>query len=41
MTKQLNNLRTDVEKGNTQSVLDGGIDEFIEAALSKKIGLEI
>ena len=34
-------LRTDVEKGNTQSVLDGGIDEFIEAALSKKIGLKI
>ena len=33
-------LRTDVEKGNTQSVLDGGIDEFIEAALSKKIGLK-
>ena len=33
-------LRTDVENGNTQSVLDGCIDEFIEAALSKKIGLE-
>ena len=34
-------LRTDVEKGNTQSVLDGDIDEFIEAALSKKVGLKI
>ena len=31
-------LRTDVEKGNTQSVLDGSIDDFIQAALSKKIG---
>ena len=30
-------LRTNVEKGNTQSVLDGGIDLFIEAALSKKV----
>ena len=33
-------LRTNVEKGNTQSVLDGGIDLFIEAALTKKIGLK-
>tara|TARA_B100000530_G_C15722484_1_gene394463 strand:- start:31 stop:693 length:663 start_codon:yes stop_codon:yes gene_type:complete len=33
-------LRTDVEKGNTQSVLDGSIDDFIQAALSKKIGLK-
>tara|TARA_B100000886_G_scaffold102094_1_gene67820 strand:+ start:82 stop:1185 length:1104 start_codon:yes stop_codon:yes gene_type:complete len=33
-------LRTNVEKGNTQSVLDGGIDLFIEAALSKKISLK-
>ena len=33
-------LRTNVEKGNTQSVLDGEIDLFIEAALSKKIGLK-
>ena len=33
-------LRTNVERGNTQSVLDGGIDLFIEAALSKKISLK-
>ena len=33
-------LRTNVEKGNTQSVLDGDIDFFIEAALSKKISLK-
>ena len=33
-------LRTNVEKGNTQSVLDGGIDLFIEAALSKKVSLK-
>ena len=33
-------LRTNVEKGNTQSVLDGEIDLFIEAALTKKIGLK-
>ena len=30
----------DVEKGNTQAVLDGSIDDFIQAALSKKIGLK-
>ena len=33
-------LRTNVEKGNTQSVLDGEIDLFIEAALTKKVGLK-
>ena len=33
-------LRTNVEKGNTQSVLDGGIDLFIEAALTKKVNLK-
>jgi peptide chain release factor 2 len=27
-------LRTGVEKGNAQGVLDGGIDEFLEAALA-------
>ena len=32
-------LRTNVEKGNAQSVLDGDIDVFIEAALTKKVGL--
>jgi len=29
--------RTEHETGNTQRVLDGGIDEFIEAALLKKV----
>ena len=33
-------LRTNVEKGNAQSVLDGDIDLFIEAALTKKVGLD-
>ena len=30
-------LRTDVEDTNPQNVLDGGIDSFLGAALSKKI----
>jgi len=30
--------RTGVEKGNTQAVLDGAIDEFLEAALAGKVG---
>ena len=30
-------LRTNVEKGNVQAVLDGDIDEFLEAALAAKI----
>ena len=28
--------RTDVETGNIQAVLDGGIDEFIEAYLRNR-----
>ncbi len=31
-------LRTDVETGNTQAVLDGDIDLFIEAALAHRLG---
>ncbi|MCB1745747.1 MAG: peptide chain release factor 2 [Gammaproteobacteria bacterium] len=34
---RIKDLRTDVETGNTQAVLDGGIDMFIEASL--KMGL--
>lgn len=30
--------RTSVEKGNTQAVLDGDIDDFLEASLAHKIG---
>ena len=32
---RIKDLRTDVETGNTQAVLDGGIDPFIEASLKK------
>jgi peptide chain release factor 2 len=31
--------RTDYEKGNTQAVLDGDLDEFIEAYLRSKVGV--
>ncbi len=30
--------RTSVEKGNTQAILDGDIDDFLEASLAHKIG---
>jgi peptide chain release factor 2 len=30
---RIKDLRTNVETSNTQAVLDGGIDEFIEASL--------
>jgi peptide chain release factor 2 len=33
-------LRTNVELGNTQSVLDGNIDMFIESALALKVGMK-
>ena len=36
--QMVKDLRTNVEVGNTQSVLDGNIDIFIEAALSLKVG---
>jgi peptide chain release factor 2 len=34
---RIKDLRTGVETGNTQAVLDGALDEFIEASL--KMGL--
>jgi peptide chain release factor 2 len=33
--KMVKDLRTDVETGNPETVLDGEIDEFIEAELQK------
>jgi peptide chain release factor 2 len=32
---RINDLRTGVETGNTQAVLDGGLDDFIEASLKQ------
>jgi peptide chain release factor 2 len=34
---RIKDLRTNVEIGNTQSVLDGGLDEFIEASLKQGV----
>jgi peptide chain release factor 2 len=31
-------LRTSVEKGNPDAVLDGEIDEFMAAALAQRVG---
>jgi peptide chain release factor 2 len=36
--QMVKDLRTDVEKGNAQGVLDGDIDAFLEAALAQGIG---
>jgi len=32
---RIKDLRTGVETGNTQAVLDGGLDSFIEASLKQ------
>jgi peptide chain release factor 2 len=32
---RIKDLRTNVETGNTQAVLDGGLDDFIEASLKQ------
>jgi peptide chain release factor 2 len=32
---RIKDLRTGVEQGNTQAVLDGELDEFIEASLKQ------
>ena len=34
---RIKDLRTNVEIGNTQAVLDGNLDEFIEAALKQGV----
>ncbi len=36
--QMVKDVRTGVEKGNAQGVLDGDIDEFLEAALAAKLG---
>ena len=38
--QMVKDLRTNVEVGNVQSVLDGEIDAFIEAALALKVGMK-
>ena len=38
--QMVKDLRTNVEVGNTQSVLDGDIDIFIESALALKVGMK-
>ena len=38
--QMVKDLRTNVEIGNTQSVLDGDIDTFIESALALKVGMK-
>ena len=35
--QMVKDLRTSVEKGNAQGVLDGDIDAFLEAALAAKV----
>jgi peptide chain release factor 2 len=34
---RIKDLRTNIESGNTQAVLDGGLDDFIEASLKQGI----
>ena len=38
--QMVKDLRTNVEVGNTQAVLDGDIDIFIESALALKVGMK-
>ena len=38
--QMVKDLRTNIEVGNTQSVLDGDIDIFIESALALKVGIK-
>ncbi len=35
--QMVKDLRTGVETGNAQAVLDGGLDQFMEAALAQRI----
>jgi peptide chain release factor 2 len=36
--QMVKDLRTGVEKGNAQAVLDGDLDDFLEASLAQRIG---
>ena len=36
--QMVKDLRTNVEKGNAQGVLDGDLDDFIEASLAGRVG---
>lgn len=38
--QMIKDLRTGVESSNTQAVLDGDIDQFLEAALAHQLGVE-
>ena len=38
--QMVKDLRTNFETGNTQAVLDGDLDNFIENALSQKVGMK-
>ena len=33
-------VRTDVEEGNANGVLDGDLDEFVEASLAARVGAQ-
>jgi peptide chain release factor 2 len=39
--QMVKDLRTNVEKGNAQGVLDGDLDDYLAAALSQKIGGDV
>ena len=36
--QMVKDLRTSVEKGNAQGVLDGDLDDFIAASLALRVG---
>ena len=36
--QMVKDLRTSVEKGNAQGVLDGDLDDFIAASLASRVG---
>jgi len=38
--KMVKDLRTSVEKGNAEGVLDGDLDDFLEAALAARVGAD-
>lgn len=38
--QMVKDLRTGVEKGNAQGVLDGDLDDYLAAALAQKVGGE-